>query len=285
MLPKLMTQVYPTLLAASFSLAIGSPGILAQSTENTEHPGGETHQSDPTGQKLPLDSDDAELVRLGNKLLLLFDAEPKDRTITIPRFFASLVRIHFIDQAPHPDLTVTPEPNAWIIRWKPTVKFTNKLVLSFDSPPWLASEIGPIRQAGDGTVTAHACRAVTVGEKLRYEPQPHKNTVGYWTVPTDSAHWKLQIDRPGSFNVGILQGCGKGNGGSRGEMIIQSNNQPIDNLEFNVEETGHFQNFIWRSLGTIKIDQPGQYDLIVIPKSIAKNAFMDVRLLHLSPAR
>ena len=41
-----------------------------------------------------------------------------------------------------------------------------------------------IQSADDGgAVVLHARHATVHGRTLRYEPQPHKNTVGYWTDP------------------------------------------------------------------------------------------------------
>ncbi len=260
------------LLAASFLTCCDSSPAAAQGL--------------PTdGQRLPIGDSGLQMIRQDNRLFVHMDSEPDDRTITIPRIYASLVNVHFLDEAPQDELTVQPEPNEWLIRWTSSVNFHKDLVLEFDGPPWLANEIKPIRQAGDGTFTMHACQASTSGEKLRFEPQPHKNTVGYWTVPTDVATWKLKVDRPGEFNVGILQGCGKGQGGSEGELSVRSNDGSSARLDFTTVDTGHFQNFIWRDLGKIRFEQPGDYELTIKPKRIAKAALMDVRMLHLSPAR
>ncbi len=246
---------------------------------------GAAQQFPADGKELSIDSPGVQLVRQGNLLFVGVDAQPADRTITIPRIYASLVSVHFLDQAPHKDLNVHPEPSEWLIRWSPEVNFQKVVVLEFDGPPWLDNEIMPAEQAGDGTVTLHACTATTSGEKLRYEPQPHKNTVGYWTIPTDIASWKMRIQRAGEFNVGILQGCGKGQGGSDAELVLSSEQGPAIKLDFSTVETGHFQNFIWRNLGKVQVDQPGDYTLVIRPKKIAKGALMDVRMIHLSPAR
>ena len=237
------------------------------------------------GEGLAVGDPNTQLIRDGNRLLVHIDSEPDDLSITIPRIYASLVSVHFLNEQPHPELTLHPEPDEWQIRWKPSVSFRNDLVLEFDSPPRLANEINPIRQAGDGTFTMPASQASTSGEKLRFEPQPHKNTVGYWTVPTDIATWNLRVDQPGEFNVGILQGCGKGQGGSEAVLVASTIGGPATSLEFATVETGHFQNFIWRHLGTIQLDQVGDYELSIKPKRIAKAALMDVRMLHLSPVR
>lgn len=244
---------------------------------------GQTLPSDR--QKLSVEAPGLQIERQGNRLFVHMDAEPAEKTVAIPRIYASLVSVHFLDQDPHEDLIVHPEPNEWLVRWKPSVTFAKDLVLTFDGPPWLADEIKPIHQAGDGTLTMHACQATTHGEKLRFEPQPHKNTVGYWAVATDFATWKLHVDRPGEFNVGILQGCGQGQGGSEAELIVRSSLGNAATLEFTTVDTGHFQNFIWRDLGKIQMEQAGDYELMIKPTRIAKGALMDVRMLHLSPAK
>ncbi len=228
---------------------------------------------------------DAVLLRVGRKLVIKLENEPEDREIKIPRVFASLKSVQFLGKSPHPKLIVHPEPNEWFVRWKPDVETSKAVVLSFDSTPLLADEVKPIRQAGDGTLTLHAHHATTSGEKLRFEPQPHKNTVGYWTIAGDSATWKVDVSSPGSFNVGILQGCGSGQGGSAAMLKLTSPSGEESSLEFEVEETGHFQNFIWRGLGSADMNEKGEWSLTVMPKKIANKALMDVRMIHLSPAR
>ena len=91
----------------------------------------------------------------------------------------------------------------------------------------------------------------------------------------------LKVETPGRFNVGILQGCGKGQGGSDAVINIQnSTDQSSTKLDFKVEETGHFQNFKWRTIGEIELSQ-GQQTLEIRPVKIANKALMDVRAIHL----
>src|SRR5207244_9835973 len=72
----------------------------------------------------------------------------------------------------------------------------------------------PNPQAADGTVTLPARTADVHGAQLRYEPLPHKNTLGYWTRVEDWASWEFALTRPGTFAVELQQGCGAGQGGS-----------------------------------------------------------------------
>jgi hypothetical protein len=135
-----------------------------------------------------------------------------------------------------------------------------------------------IEPAANGVITLAAKDAVTHGERLRYEPEPHKNTLGYWTRPEDWCEWEFSIFQPGRYELWILQGCGKGQGGSDVHVLVVD-----QKIEFTVEETGHFQNFKHRNLGLITLDKPGEYRLEIRPQNKKANAIMDVRQVRLIP--
>jgi arylsulfatase A len=137
----------------------------------------------------------------------------------------------------------------------------------------------PNPQAGDGTVTLPARTAEVHGVQVRYEPLPHKNTLGFWTRADDWVSWDFTLTRPGSFTVEILQGCGKGQGGSEVEFTLAG-----QTLLTTVEDTGHFQNFKARTVGTVKLDKAGRYTLTVKAKSKPGVAVMDLRSVTLKPA-
>jgi arylsulfatase A-like enzyme len=137
----------------------------------------------------------------------------------------------------------------------------------------------PHPQAADGTVTLPAKTADVHGVQLRYEAQPHKNTLGYWTRADDWAGWEFQITKPGRFQVEVFQGCGKGQGGSEVEVAVGG-----QALTFTVEDTGGFQNFKDRDIGTVTIATPGRHALTVRPRTKAKSAVMDLRTVRLKPA-
>jgi arylsulfatase A len=136
----------------------------------------------------------------------------------------------------------------------------------------------PNPQSKDGTVVLPARTAEVHGLQLRYEPLPHKNTLGYWTRGDDWASWDFTITKPGAFAVEVLQGCGKGQGGSEVEVSIDGQTLP-----FRVEDTGHFQNFKARTLGQIKLEKAGRYTLAVKAKKKAAAAVMDLRSVTLKP--
>src|SRR5262249_23948058 len=134
----------------------------------------------------------------------------------------------------------------------------------------------PNPQTKDGTITLPARTAEVHGTMLRFEPLPHKNTLGYWVNVDDWASWEFTVSEPGTFTVEVMQGCGKGQDGS--EVNVQLVEQT---LKFTVEDTGHFQNFKPRDIGTVKIDKAGRYKLPIRPVKKAANAIVDIRQVTL----
>jgi hypothetical protein len=136
----------------------------------------------------------------------------------------------------------------------------------------------PNPQAPDGTITLEARTAEVHGSQLRFEPLPHKNTLGFWVDVDDWASWEFTLTRPGTYAVEAWQGCGSGQGGSEVEFSVNGQTLPMT-----VDDTGHFQNFRARNLGTVKFDQPGRMVLTLRAKTKAKAAVMDLRQIVLRP--
>jgi arylsulfatase A len=113
---------------------------------------------------------------------------------------------------------------------------------------------------------------------VRYEPLPHKNTIGYWVRPEDWISWDCRVLTPGEFAIEILQGCGAGSGGSQVEFSVAG-----QSVVTTVEETGDFQKFVARTIGKIAFARPGDYTLNVKPRSKPGAAVMDLRQVRLAP--
>jgi pimeloyl-ACP methyl ester carboxylesterase len=135
-----------------------------------------------------------------------------------------------------------------------------------------------ITQDATGVIILPARDATTHGTQLRYEPAAIKNCLGYWTQAEDWAEWRFNITQPGTFEVELWQGCGQGQGGSQATLEV-GNKQ----FSFVVEETGHFQVFLPRSLGRVSLATPGTYTLSIRPKHKQASAIMDVRQVRLLP--
>jgi arylsulfatase A-like enzyme len=130
----------------------------------------------------------------------------------------------------------------------------------------------------EGAVVLHASEAAIHGTTVRYEPQPHKNTLGFWTRAEDWVSWEFQANQAGRYAVEILQGCGKGSGGSTVEFAVGE-----QALTVTVQDTGGFQNFVSREIGEFMLEKPGRYTLSVKPQKKPGLAVMDLRCLTLWP--
>jgi len=142
------------------------------------------------------------------------------------------------------------------------------------------SEGKPVQTAdADGVIVCHSRNVTIQGVQVQYEPKPEKNTVGYWTHVTDRVSWTVNFPKAGRYDVEILQGCGKGHGGSDVDVVM---NDQV--LSFVVEDTGHFQNFKPRVIGQFHVEQPGVQQFTIVPRKKASVAVMDVRQVRLIPA-
>jgi len=148
-----------------------------------------------------------------------------------------------------------------------------------------ACEGGPPAQGNDGTILLHGRDATVRGTALRWEPAEKKQTLGFWTKPSDAAEWIFQVQSPGRFEVEVLQGCGRGQGGSEMAIIVDpSPAEAPQSLTFAVEDTGGFQEFKPRTIGRITLGK-GEHLLRVQPRRIAKAAACDIRQIRLLPVQ
>jgi len=113
---------------------------------------------------------------------------------------------------------------------------------------------------------------------LRFEPLPHKNTLGYWVRADDWASWEFDVTKPGTFAVQALVGCGNGSGGSAVEFRVED-----QRLTLTVPVTGGFQRFEPQALGQVTLPRAGRYQLEVRATRKPGPAVMDLREVTLSP--
>ncbi len=135
----------------------------------------------------------------------------------------------------------------------------------------------PHLKPSEGRIELTAATATPHGKNLRYEPEPYKNVLGYWTEVEDWADWTFQVPEGGSYQVEVHVGCGVGTPGSRASVTIDD-----QILEWDVIRTGHFQNIIVQPLGQVELKK-GANTLVVRPIVKAGVAVMDIRAIHLWP--
>ena len=133
----------------------------------------------------------------------------------------------------------------------------------------------PVITPATGDIRLFAKAAQVHGATARYEPLPYKNTIGFWTKPEDWVSWDFDVAKPGKYEVEVQQGCV--GGGS--EVAVEIAGQT---LKFTVENTGHFQRFIQRTIGVVDLSA-GKQTLAVKPQDKKGAAVMDLRRVVLRP--
>lgn len=143
-----------------------------------------------------------------------------------------------------------------------------------------APESDPLGQSIDGTIELVASSATTFSENMRYEPKPEKNCLGFWTEVDDWAEWSFEVSSPGEFQLKVEQGCGEGQGGSQVAVLVDD-----QTVEFDVEDTGGFQNWKTLDLGKIELEHPGVHRLALKPLTKKAKAVVDIRKVLLVPVK
>ncbi len=238
----------------------------------------------PTGipsSAVPLKSDgEVPLVAWvdGNHMFVPVNDSTTSTQLTIPRLANVAQDVQWLSEESS-RFSVQSEPNYWVVNVGKAPENKPAVVqFTLDSPARVFDVELVTKPTSENMILLPAQMAITRGEKLRFEPQPHKNTVGYWANEKDTAEWKFEVKEAGTYGIDILQGCGTGHGGSTVALQVASSK-----LTFEVQETGHFQNFIWRTLGSVQLPVSEKSSLRLVPLKKAGGAVMDVRAVRLSP--
>ena len=203
---------------------------------------------------------------------------PEDGKLDIPRLNNRIGSVYLEGDKERKPLRFKPETGHWEITLPKNARTPLTAIVEIkDGAPYIPDAPRTVRAEAGGIVNLHAYDAITHGRLLRFEPQPHKNTVGYWADENDWCEWHFTA-KPGAYKVHIWQGCGTGQGGS--EVGVATGESTF---QFKVEDTGHFQNFKQREIGVLNLDNSGEHKLRIKPIRKAKNAVMDVRRVKLVP--
>lgn len=181
-----------------------------------------------------------------------------------PRFDPALAKMIYDDMD-----TSRLAPSATVAELGEKLKTWRSLMNRALEPDAFNKAIGPV-------IILRAKDAEIHGTTLRYEPQPQKNTLGFWTRAADWASWKFDLAKAGFYEIEMLQGCS--DGGSEVEVSIGERK-----LHMTVQSTGHFQNFIPVKIGTVMLPA-GANALTVKPTLQRGAAIMDLRAVTLKPS-
>lgn len=143
-----------------------------------------------------------------------------------------------------------------------------------------APESEPHGQSIDGMIELEAKTATTYAEALRYEPKPEKNCLGFWKHKEDWAEWVFDVSVPGKFEVVLHYGSGAGEVGNRAAVLVNEHT-----FEFDIADTGGYQNWKELKLGTVELKTKGENRLAIVPLALKGAALMDVQKVVLHPVK
>lgn len=234
----------------------------------------------PDAKPFPqLDLEVGTAYALPTSVIIELDKVPTSRKLNLPRMANVVQQVRWLGETSDSTMKLHSEIAVWTIDLSdPPPNKGNFLELVLDAAPMVFIKKVVATADTDGVINLPAKFATTYGEKLRFEPQPHKNTVGYWVVEKDFAEWHFASPKPEAYDVEIFQGCGKGHGGSDIEIQIADQKVPLKILD-----TGHFQNFQWRSMGRIQVPAGDDVTLKLVAIRKAAGAVMDCREIRLIP--
>ena len=138
-----------------------------------------------------------------------------------------------------------------------------------------------ISQLEDGSLALTALSADLNGDDLRIEEPvlpADKANIGYWSDPSESAEWAVEINRPGLFTVSMDYACEDHSEG--GEIQLTAGGQKLRVI---VEGTGGWKNYRTVTLGQIRLEEAKRVSVVLKGLQKPGMAFLNLRSMTLSP--
>ena len=136
------------------------------------------------------------------------------------------------------------------------------------------------RVNADGSYQLDAVDAVLHGG-LKTETKDHKPNIGFWLKSSDYVEWKVQVDKPGTFDVAAELAIQ--NGGQEVRMVVQQGKmKPVTALQAKLEATGGYEKFKTVPLGQLTFKTAGKATVALRTKAEGWKP-INVRHLKLVP--
>lgn len=234
-----------------------------------------------------------QVYRDDGSVYLVIDRPLKKSPLTFPRLHNHVLTAVVLKNGAKPtayngvyheaDLVrLTQTPTHWTVHLPQNLTLPAVVAIDVIGPPRCPD--GPIRitAAKNGEIVLAAHHAEVLGEGRQFTPIPHRNSIGNWLDEKVPVEWHFDTHRPAEFDVHILQACEKAQGGDRVRIQVTSEDHQAS-VRFHVVDTGHSQNFRWRKLGRIKLQDVGKHRLELAVEESASSPAIDVRQIRLSP--
>ena len=148
-----------------------------------------------------------------------------------------------------------------------------------------AGELKPVPVVYDSSITPGAggrfvlpaAVAEIHGATPRYEHGGGKDQIGSWANAADFISWNVKVTRPSTFTVEVTYSCAA----PGSEFVVEVNGQELAGKS---ASTGSWADYRTDKLGTLKLDKPGNYTLVVKPKTEPKWKVIGLKTVTLKPA-
>lgn len=198
---------------------------------------------------------------------------PKDGKLLVP-LSSKIEKAYLLTQPGTPLITTSNQDGAEIqLPATAPDPIASVVVLEISGPVIAVAQ--PSVQAVNGELILSAADASIEGDTIKVEGDNPSN-LGYWTKPSDFAHWPVRIKTPGTFKVAMEYA--EGSPGSTLTLTIGD-----QTLSFPVEKTAGWKDYKQTEVGTIKITKAGDYDVKLTGTAPPEQGVINLRKLTLTP--
>ncbi len=128
----------------------------------------------------------------------------------------------------------------------------------------------------DGGVTEMpAAEAKLRGSLIRLQTEGDLEGIGFWSDPNDTASWKLNVTRPGTYRISA--DMGSQNADSR--FTVEADSRTVDCQS---EDTGGWDSYKFVDVGTITFEAAGAVTLTIKPRSADTWTPINLRTVRLT---
>jgi hypothetical protein len=110
--------------------------------------------------------------------------------------------------------------------------------------------------------------------------QPGVEAIGFWTDKNDWVSWPVRIEKPGRYQLEVVYGCEKGQGGGRYVVSIAD-----QSLTVTARDTGGWAKYVTEPIGILVLPHAGTGTVSVRLQSKPGVAVMDLSEVRLTPSR
>lgn len=133
-----------------------------------------------------------------------------------------------------------------------------------------------VRPDAQGVIRLKAATGEVHGQDIVFE-QPCQN-IGFWHGDKDFVGWKATVPRDGVYEMYLHWACADDSAGNA--AIVEGGETPV---RFVVSSTGGYDNYIVKSIGTVRLTAGVQYFVVRADGPMSRRNLLDLRALILAP--